>query len=83
MKTFPSKMADKARKKTVHSYWQHKQPQYDGRTSCFINTGTEYGVGHTNPVGHHGEPKKEVATLPQHVKTFNPKANYNVIEAEG
>lgn len=39
-------------------------PEYDERTSCFINAGTHYGVGHRQPVGHEGEPAKEVAVLP-------------------
>lgn len=31
--------------------WECKQPQYDQRSSCFVNTGTHYGVGHKQPVG--------------------------------
>jgi len=34
-------------------------PQYDERSSCFVNAGTHYGVGHTQPVGHNGNPKYE------------------------
>jgi hypothetical protein len=26
-------------------------PQYDQRSSCFVNAGTNYGVGHNQPVG--------------------------------
>lgn len=26
-------------------------PQYDQRSSCFVNAGTHYGVGHRQPVG--------------------------------
>lgn len=29
----------------------NEQIPYDMRTSCFINTGSYYGVGKTNPVG--------------------------------
>jgi hypothetical protein len=31
--------------------WEHQQPQYDQRSSCFVNAGTHYGVGHRQPVG--------------------------------
>lgn len=31
--------------------WEHQCPQYDERSSCFVNAGTHYGVGHRNPVG--------------------------------
>jgi hypothetical protein len=31
--------------------WSYKQPDYDKRSSCFVNAGTHYGVGHTQPVG--------------------------------
>lgn len=71
-------MANKAPKKTTHSYWQCKQPEYDARTSCYINCGTDFGVGHVNPVGHHGDAKKTVETLPQHVRTVNPKPDSTV-----
>lgn len=37
---------------------------YDERTSVFVNTGTNYGVGHRNPVGHKSDPKMRVETLP-------------------
>ena len=41
-----------------------KCPQYDERSSCFVNAGTHYGVGHTQPVGHHGNPKQRAQCLP-------------------
>jgi len=31
--------------------WNFRCPQYDERSSCFVNAGTHYGVGHTQPVG--------------------------------
>lgn len=34
-----------------NTWWECKQPQYDQRSSCFVNTGTHYGVGHRTPVG--------------------------------
>lgn len=42
-----------------NSPWDYRSPQYDQRTSNFINAGTVYGVGHAQPVGHEGKPKKE------------------------
>ena len=40
-------------------------PQYDERSSCFVNAGTDYGVGHRQPVGHSENPKSKVSTLPK------------------
>lgn len=34
-----------------NSPWDFRCPQYDERTSCFINAGTHYGVGHRQPTG--------------------------------
>lgn len=34
-----------------NSPWNFTQPQYDQRSSCFVNAGTNYGVGHKTPVG--------------------------------
>ena len=47
------------------SPWDFTCPQYDQRSSCFVNAGTNYGVGHNQPVGHKGNPKKVVSVLPQ------------------
>lgn len=45
--------------------WDFRCPQYDQRSSNFINAGTHYGVGHRQPVGHSGNPKQHVDVLPQ------------------
>jgi hypothetical protein len=42
-----------------NSPWDYRCPQYDQRSSNFINAGTCYGVGINQPVGHEGNPKKE------------------------
>ena len=47
-----------------NSPWDFRCPQYDQRSSNFINAGTHYGVGHKSPIGHEGNPKQRVATLP-------------------
>jgi hypothetical protein len=44
--------------------WNYECPQYDERSSCFVNAGTHYGVGHKSPVGHEGNPKQRVKTMP-------------------
>lgn len=44
--------------------WDFRCPQYDQRSSNFVNAGTHYGVGHKQPVGHAGNPKQYVDVLP-------------------
>ncbi len=39
------------------SPWDFRCPEYDQRSSCFVNAGTHYGVGINQPVGHEGNPK--------------------------
>lgn len=34
-----------------NSPWDYRCPQYDQRSSCFVKAGTNYGVGHAQPVG--------------------------------
>jgi hypothetical protein len=46
------------------SPWDFTCPQYDQRTSNFVNAGTHYGVGHKQPVGHQNDPKQRVDVLP-------------------
>lgn len=47
-----------------NSPWDFRCPQYDQRSSNFVNAGTNYGVGHRQPIGHSGNPKKEVSVMP-------------------
>jgi hypothetical protein len=49
----------------IKSPWDFSCPQYDQRSSNFVNAGTHYGVGHRQPVGHEGNPKRVVDVLPQ------------------
>lgn len=44
--------------------WDYRCPQYDERSSNWVNAGTCYGVGMNQPVGHEGNPKMRVSTLP-------------------
>lgn len=51
--------------------WDHRCPQYDERSSCFVSAGTNYGKGHRQPVGREGNPKSKVDVLPYgRVKTM-------------
>lgn len=71
MKTgFKDPIAVKEGKK-IKSPWNFDQPPYDERSSCYVNAGTNYGVGHRQPVGRRGNAKSEAATLPRgRVKTL-------------
>jgi hypothetical protein len=48
-----------------NSPWNFSCPQYDQRSSCFVNAGTHYGVGHNQPIGHKDNPKLNVPSLPR------------------
>lgn len=50
--------------KEVKSPWDFKQPTYDERTSCYVNAGSHYGVGHKCPVGHTSKPKSYDSVIP-------------------
>lgn len=49
----------------INSPWDFRCPQYDQRSSNFINAGTHYGVGVNQPIGHEGNPKAIVPALPR------------------
>jgi len=48
----------------VNSPWDFRCPQYDQRSSNWVNAGTYYGVGNRQPLGHAGNPLVRVATMP-------------------
>ena len=52
-------------KNGVNSPWDFRCPQYDERSSSFINAGTYYGIGARQPVGHLGQPVLVGDALPQ------------------
>lgn len=81
---FKDRIADKVRKK-IKSPWNFQAPQYDQRTSSFIQAGDDHGVGFNQPVGHHGDPKVKVDCLPSgRVNTlkddcvYKGKMNYQI-----
>lgn len=47
-----------------NSPWDFRCPDYDQRSSSFVNAGTHHGVGHKQPVGHEGNPKSSAPTIP-------------------
>jgi hypothetical protein len=49
----------------VKSPWDFTCPQYDQRSSNFVNAGTHYGIGHKQPIGHEGNPTPTAPTLPR------------------
>jgi hypothetical protein len=51
--------------KKIKSPWNFDAPEYDERSSCYVNAGSHYGVGHRQPVGHEGNPKMDAPTLPR------------------
>ena len=58
--------------KNEKSPWNFDAPIYEESTSCYVNAGTHQGVGYKNPVGHTGNPKSRVDTLPYgRVNTMN------------
>jgi hypothetical protein len=81
MKTgFNDPIAPKGNSKSMKSPWNFDQPHYDNRSSCYVNAGSHYGVGHKQPVGHEGNPSENAKTLPKgRVKTMKddyiPKRN--------
>jgi hypothetical protein len=54
-----------------NSPWDFRCPEYDQRSSCFVNAGTHYGEGHKQPVGHSSGARTTVSALTKgHVNTM-------------
>lgn len=65
MKTGFKDPVDSKPTKKFKNPWDFTQPDYDERSSSFINAGSNHGVGTKSPVGRIGDPKMEVSTLPK------------------
>jgi hypothetical protein len=66
MKTgFKDPLEPKVPKSQKKSPFDFRTPPYDERSSCYINAGSHYGVGHRQPVGHEGNPKETADVLPK------------------
>ncbi len=64
-KNFKNPIEPKVKKSNVKSSpWDFRAPHYDERSSCYVDAGTHYGVGYKSPVGHEGDPKTRVDTMP-------------------
>lgn len=61
---FKNPVTPKINETNKKSPWNFKHPEYDERSSHFVQAGTNYGVGHRNPVGHASKPKARVPTMP-------------------
>lgn len=51
MKTGFKNILEEKDTKKMKSPWNFDAPPYDERSSCYVNTGSHYGVGHTQPIG--------------------------------
>ena len=51
--------------KKLKSAWDFTCPDYDERSSCYVNAGSHFGVGHRQPVGHSDNPKSISSVLPK------------------
>ena len=51
--------------KKMKSPWDFTAPEYDERSSCYVNAGCHYGVGHKQPVGRKDNPKATSPVLPK------------------
>ncbi len=58
-----------------NSPWDFRNPGYDQRSSCFINAGEDFGVGHTNPVGTERQESRSVVPMGR-VDTMKTKVDY-------
>lgn len=47
-------------KEKANKLWNFDAPDYDKRSSSFVNAGTHHGVGKTQPVGSLKHSNKEV-----------------------
>lgn len=59
---FKDPIAPKVKSEKKKSPWDFTAPCYDERN--LISAGDNHGVGFNNPVGHKGNPKERVDTMP-------------------
>jgi len=66
LETIMTKYFDVAGEKDrkIKSPWDFTCPEYDQRSSVFVEAGTNYGVGKKNPVGHEGNPRYKDEKIP-------------------
>lgn len=61
---FSDPIKSKVKEQSKKSPWDFRCPEYDERSSCYVNAGSHYGIGYRQPVGHEGNPKERAPTLP-------------------
>lgn len=54
----------------IKSPWDFSAPEYDHRSSCYINAGCYQGVGMRQPIG--SESQKKGSPIPQKPMKWNP-----------
>jgi len=58
-----------------NSPWDFRCPQYDQRSSCWVNAGTSYGVGFNQPTGTEKHSDKSAVPFGR-VDTLKVKREY-------
>lgn len=70
-------------RESIENPWEFEQPPYDERSSCFVNAGTNQGVGKRQPVGSVGSPKKsEACPRTDSFKTLSLYPSYERLNVE-
>ena len=59
---FKNPIAPKVKEEKKKNPWDFTAPCYDQRN--MVSAGDNHGVGFNNPIGHKGNPKSRVDTLP-------------------
>lgn len=67
---FKNPIASKSKEKEKPHDWDFKSTEYDQRSSVFVNAGTHHGIGHKQPVGHLGNARETVDTMPMTCRTI-------------
>lgn len=62
---FKDPIRSEVKAKEMKSPWDFSCPKYDERSSCYVNAGSHYGVGHKQPIGHAGNPSAKADVLPK------------------
>jgi hypothetical protein len=68
MKEFKGPLQPKKEEKKK-APWDFRMPEYDERTSCYVNTGSHYGSGKRQPVGHSSGASLNSSALPSGAAT--------------
>ena len=82
MKTGFNNPIEPKESKKINSPWNFSCPPYDERSSCYVNSGSHYGVGHKQPVGSSSHSMKGSVPVGRGVNTMKiseiPKKNLKI-----